>query len=128
MGCTGCFLDPYKNDENAVSAVDAWFNYTNGDDDLGATRRKAENINIIKNTTCKYVTNDDYLRYVYECKIFYTPIGETLIPLAKDETIDVYVVISYNDDRTFNYVVYHSGSENDIWKNDDVLNYGKPRK
>lgn len=125
--CSGCFMDPYKNVDDAVSAVNAWFSYKNGDDDLGATRKKIENIRTIEEVNCKYIEDDEYLRYIYKCNILYEPIGETLIPLSKDEEIDVYVAITYNDDRTFNYIVYNSSSEDGIWLKDEGLEYGKTK-
>lgn len=125
--CTGCALDPYNNEDHAVAAVDAWFNYKNGEDDLGATRKKIENIHTIKGITCKYITNDNYLRYVYQCSISYTPIGETIIPLAQDEEIKVYTVISYNEDRTYNYVVYNSSNKKGVWEEDELLRYNQPK-
>lgn len=125
--CSGCFMDPYKNVDDAVSAVNAWFSYKNEDDDLGATRKKIENIRTIEEVNCKYIEDDEYLRYIYKCNILYEPIGETLIPLSKDEEIDVYVAITYNDDRTFNYIVYNSSSEDGIWLKDEGLEYGKTK-
>ena len=126
--CTGCLLDPYKNEDDAVSAVNAWFTYKNDKDDLGKTRKKQEQINTINDIKCQYVEKDDYLRYVYKCKITYTPSGKTIIPLAKDEEISVYTVLSYNDDRTYEYIVYNSKSKDKIWLEDDELNYGKPKE
>ena len=39
---TGCFMDPYKNEKFGVKAIESWFSYKNGEDDLGKTRRKIE--------------------------------------------------------------------------------------
>lgn len=125
--CTGCMLDPYDNKDNAEKAINVWFSYKNGNDDLGSTRKKIENIHTIKDVDCNYVANDNYLRYVYECTITYIPIGETIIPLAQDDEKKVYVVISYNEDRTYNYVVYNSSSPKGIWEHDELLGYSLPK-
>ena len=125
--CGGCFFDPYKNEDDAVKAVNEWFSFKNGKDDLGKTRRDMEEIHTIKNVTCKYIEKDDYMRYVYNCELSYIPQGITIVPLAKEAKKNVYVVVMYNDDRTYNYVVYNSNSEKDIWKRDEIIKYGKER-
>lgn len=117
------FIDPYKNSEFAYSAIDSWYSYKNGDDDLGKTRRKLENINIIKEKKCKYKEHKNNI-YIYECNIVYSPIGETVIPLAKNESIDVIVAITFNKDN-YKYRVYSSKADKDVYKNDLELGYGK---
>ena len=125
--CSGCALDHYKNEKDAVKAVNEWFSFKNEQDDLGKTRRKLEGIHEIKDVKCDFVEKDNYLRYVYNCEISYIPDGVAFIPLAKEAKINVYTVLSYNKGRTYNYVVYNSKSEKGIWKQDDLLNYGKSR-
>ena len=122
---TGCFLDPYRRGNYAEEAIDKWFYYENGEDDLGKTRRKLEDISSIKEKSCEYVSNDDYNRYIYKCVITYTPIGETVIPLSKNEEKTIYVALVFSSD-SYTYRVYNS-SEKDAYKRDENLNYGKEK-
>lgn len=123
---TGCAIPtPYMDGKFGEKAVDAWFSYKNGEDDLGQTRKKLENIQTIEKTTCKYLENDFHNRYVYSCEISYKPIGETVIPLSQNETINVYAIFIPKKDGTFTYRVYSSDSKEGIWKEDPDLNYGK---
>lgn len=122
---TGCEYSPYANGKFGVMAVEAWFSYKNGEDDLGATRKKIENIQEIEGVTCKYLENDFHGKYVYNCEISYKPIGETVIPLSQSETLNVYAVYIPDKDDTFRYRVYNSESNEGIWREDTNLNYGK---
>jgi len=123
---SGCLkLDPYKNEINAASAIDSWFNYQNGETGLGTTRRKLEKIDEIVSKTCKYIENDNNNNYIFSCTITYKAISDTVIPLSKNEKINVYVALTFKDDRTFNYMIYKSGSEDKVWLKDELLNYGK---
>lgn len=122
---TGCSYSPYMDGKFGEKAVDAWFSYKNGDDDLGQVRRKIENIQEIEEVTCQYLENDLKGKYVYQCELSYKPIGETVIPLSQSETLKVYAVFIPSQDGTFKYRVYHSDSNDGIWKEDSNLNYGK---
>lgn len=122
---TGCIFDPYKKTDIPIVAIDEWFFYKENDIDLGKIRRKLENIDKIKNKECIYLENDDYSHYVYKCNIEYNPQGETIIPLSETKKIMVYVVITYHNDNTYEYIIYNSTSENMVWKKDPTLNYGK---
>lgn len=124
---SGCFLDPYRNNDYARDAVMSWFSYDKDGSTLGEVRRKQESINDIKNVSCSYVENDPYKRYIFRCNIKFTVLGETVIPLAKDKEINVYVALIYNDDRTYNYTVYNSSYKSGVWLEDENLNYGKAR-
>ena len=121
---TGCFLDFHTNGKYAESAVKAWFNYNENGDNLGATRKSVENISELNDITCNYVEHSRNI-YIYNCKIVYTPIGETVIPLSKSEEKSVYVALKFSDNYKYTYRVYNSSLEKGIWKNDDNLNYGR---
>lgn len=123
----GCKLDPYKNGKYAESAIDAWF-LKDESNPLGEARRKQEEINEIISKVCTYETNDQYQNYIYSCKIEYKPIGETVIPLSKNKTITVYVALTFKEDRTYSYIVYHSSSKDEIWLYDEALSFGKQKE
>ena len=121
---SGCSLyNPYKQEKYALEAINSWFSY----DDLGKVRRNLEEISEITNTSCTYLENDKYFHYVFSCDISYKPIGETIIPLAVDEKISVYVVLTYIDKKDYEYIVYHSKSKDHIWLDDATLNYGNKK-
>lgn len=120
----GCKLDPYKDGKYAQNAIDAWF-FDEKNPSLSETRRKQEGINEIVSKACTYKTNDSHQNYIYSCKIEYKPIGETVIPLSKNKTITVYVALTFKDDRTYSYIVYHSSSKDKIWEYDEALSFGK---
>ena len=122
---TGCVFDPYKKTSTPSDTIDEWFFFKDDDIDLGKIRRQLENIDKIKNKECIYIDNDDNSNYVYKCNIEYYPQGETVIPLSETKKIMVYVVITYHKDKTYNYIVYNSQSEDEVWKKDPNLNYGK---
>jgi len=121
----GCNLDPYRHGKYAESAIDEWFSYQEGEKDLGKVRRNQESISEILNRTCSYVTNDNKNHYIYSCKIEYKPIGETVIPLSKNKTVTVYVALTFKEDRSYSYIVYHSSSKENIWLYDEELSFEK---
>lgn len=124
---TACDKGIYKNPEYAKDAVYAWFSYNENNVDLGKTRRKQEEMNELKNVTCEYLENDNKNNYIYVCNIEYSVLGETLIPLAKNNEREVVVALTFNDDMTYNYIVYNSKykKEDKFWYNDDDLGYEK---
>ena len=115
---SGCVFDPYKKPKYGEMAIDAWFN----DKTLGESRKKAENMDEMVSKKCTYVENKDN-KYVFSCKIIYKEKGETVIPLSKNSTINVYTVFIKEKGNKFNYKVYNSSSERGIWKLDKELNY-----
>ena len=121
---TGCFLDFHTNGKYAESAVYAWFSYSENGDNLGSTRKVVENISEIKDIDCKYVEHSGDI-YIYKCKLVYTPIGETVIPLSKNEEKSMYVALSFSKNYKYTYRVYNSSSKKGIWKSDENLNYGR---
>lgn len=124
---TGCTMDYYENPSFGEQTIDAWFSYVNNKDDLGTTRKEKENIKEIKDRTCKFIEKDKYKRYIFKCKITYTPIGDTIIPLSKDKTLTVYTVFMPNNDNTFDYKVYNSKYKEKIWEEDPDINYNEKR-
>lgn len=120
----GCFFDFHTNGEYAEDAVISWFSYQNGTDNLGKTRRNLENISEIKEVNCNYLEHSSNI-YIYKCKITYTPIGETVIPLSTNETKDVYVALTFNNSEKYKYRVYNSNEDDDVYKKDSNLNYGR---
>ena len=120
---TGCFLDFHTNGKYAESAVKAWFSYSENGDNLGNTRKEIENISEIKDISCKYIEHSADI-YIYKCKLVYTPIGETVIPLSKSEEKSMYVALHLYKDYKYTYRVYNSSLKEGIWKLDEDLNYG----
>lgn len=116
----GCVLDPYKNEKYAKLVIDNWFNYQNGDDDLGKTRRKIENISTIEDTNCEFVTKYKN-SYIYKCIIEYKEIGETVIPFANAKKKNVYAVFTPLKGDKYTYKVYNSKSKDKVWENDEEL-------
>lgn len=120
---TGCTSDYYENPQFGVQAVEAWFNYKDEKKDLGETRRKLENISKIKDTKCEHLEKDEYNKYIFKCTITYIPLSETVIPLSKDKTLNVFVVFIPKKNNTFDYKVYNSKYKKGIWETDPDLNY-----
>ena len=118
MTLTGCVLDPYKKSKYGEMAIDAWFS----NETLGEARRKAENIDEIVSRKCTYVENKNN-KYVFSCKIVYKEKGETVIPLSKNSNMKVYAVFIKEKGNKYDYKVYNSSSEKDVWKTDEYLNY-----
>ena len=116
---TGCFMDPYKNEKFGVKAIESWFSYKNGEDDLGKTRRKIENISNIDKTTCKFIEKYK-TNYIFKCELTYKAIGETVIPFASAKTIELYTVFTPKSSNEFTYKVYNSKSKEGIWKTDII--------
>lgn len=114
----GCAIDPYKKSKYGEMVIDAWFSEQN----LGEVRKKAENMDEIVSKECNFLENKNN-KYVFSCKIVYKEKGETVIPLSKNSTIDVYVVFIKENGNKFDYKVYNSSSKKDVWKNDKSLNY-----
>lgn len=120
---TGCAfsLDPYEESKYGEMAIDAWFN----DETLGETRKKAENINEIVSTECNFLEKKSN-KYVFNCKITYKEQGETVIPLSKNSTINVYTVFIKEDKNTYDYKVYNSKytkTSEKVWTQDEYLDY-----
>ena len=115
---SGCIFDPYRKPKYGEMVIDAWFSNTI----LGESRRKAENMDEMVSRDCTYVESKDN-KYVFSCKIVYKEKGETVIPLSKNSTINVYVVFIKEKDNKFNYKVYNSSSGKDVWKLDKELDY-----
>lgn len=114
---SGCVFDPYKKGKYGEMAIDAWFN----DNTLGETRKKTENMDEMISRKCTFLENKGN-KYVFLCEIVYKEKGETVIPLSKNTTIEVYAVF-LKENNKYNYKVYNSKSEKDVWKNDKQLNY-----
>ncbi|MBQ6546896.1 MAG: hypothetical protein IJL74_02730 [Bacilli bacterium] len=115
---SGCVFDPYRKPKYGEMVVDAWFSNRI----LGESRKKAENIDEIVSRECKYLESKDN-KYVFSCKIVYKEKGETVIPLSKNTTINVYAVFIKEKDNKFDCKVYNSSSDNKIWERDSELNY-----
>ena len=115
---SGCTFDPYKKSKYGEMVIDAWFS----DEDLGEIRKKAENVDEFVSKKCTYLENKGN-KYVFSCSIVYKEKGETVIPLSKNSTINVYAVFIKEDGNKYNYKVYNSSSGNGVWKTDEGLNY-----
>lgn len=115
---SGCVLDPYRKTKYADMAIDAWFS----DKTLGDIRKKTEGIDEIVSKKCHFIESKNN-KYVFSCKVVYKEKGETVIPLSKNSTIQIYVVFIKEKGNKFNYKVYHSSSEKNVWKDDEYLNY-----
>ena len=115
---SGCGLDPYKKPKYGKMAVDNWFS----DSNLGEMRKKAEDIDEIVSKECTFLENKKN-KYVFSCKIVYKEKGETVIPLSKNNTINIYVVFIKENGNKYSSKVYNSSSEKGVWKNDDYLKY-----
>lgn len=115
---SGCVFDPYKKPKYGKMVIDSWFS----DKVLGDSRKRAENIDEIVSNDCTYVEQKNN-KYVFSCKIVYKEKGETVIPLSKNSTIDVYAVFIKENGDKFDYKVYNSSSKKDVWKEDKELNY-----
>lgn len=115
---TGCVFDPYKKSKYGEMAIDSWFSNKT----LGEVRKKAENMDEIVSRSCSYVEHNKN-KYVFSCKIVYKEKGETVIPLSKNTSIKVYAVFIKESGNKYNYKVYNSSSDKDVWKNDKYLDY-----
>lgn len=115
---TGCSLDPYTSSKYGEMSINAWFfNKT-----LGEKRRSVENIDEIVSKECVFLEKKDN-KYVFNCKIVYKEKGETVIPLSKNSTLNVYVVFIKESGKKYDYKVYNSSSKKGVWKTDEYLNY-----
>ncbi len=115
---TGCGFNPYKNSKYGKMAIDAWFS----DKDLGDKRKEAQRIDEIVSRECSFLENKDN-KYVFSCKLVYKERGETVIPLSKNSTMDIYVVFIKESGNKYDYKVYDSSSKKGIWKTDKYLKY-----
>ena len=122
---TGCSSDYYENPQFGEQVIESWFNYKDKKNDLGAVRRKNENISTIKNTECKFIEKDGNEKYIFQCILTYIPISETVIPLSKDKTLKVYAVFMPKNDNTFDYKVYNSKYKKGIWEKDPDIKYNE---
>ncbi|MGM9878627.1 MAG: hypothetical protein ACI31R_01175 [Bacilli bacterium] len=114
----GCYFDPYQDSKYGELAVSAWFDSKY----LGDTRKNIENIDEIISKECKFVESKGN-KYVFSCKIVYKEKGETVIPLSKNSTINVYAVFIKEKGKTYDYKVYNSSSKDKVWEEDEYLNY-----
>ena len=115
---SGCMFDPYKKPKYGEMAIDTWFS----NKVLGENRKKAENMDEMLSRECTYIENKDN-KYIFSCKIVYKEKGETVIPLSKNSTINVYTVFIKEKGNMFDCKVYNSSSENKVWQEDQELNY-----
>lgn len=114
----GCSFYPFSNSKYGEMAIDAWFS----DETLGDVRKNAENINEIVSKECVFLESRNN-KYVFDCKITYKEKGETVIPLSKNSTINVYVVFIKKDGDLYDYKVYNSSYRDEVWKTDEYLDY-----
>ena len=115
---TGCTIDPYQKSKYGEMSIEAWFSNKN----LGNKRKDAENIDAIVSKKCEFLESKSN-KYVFLCEIVYKEKGETVIPLSKNSKIKVYAVFIKESGNKFDYKVYNSSSEKNVWKNDKYLNY-----
>lgn len=117
---SGCSISisPYRNSKYGSIAIDAWFSNKT----LGDIRKETENIDEIVSKDCKFLENRNN-KYVFSCKVVYKEKGETVIPLSKNSTMNLYVVFIKESGNKYDYKVYNSSSKNGVWKNDEYLNY-----
>lgn len=118
---TGCALSPYANKKYGELVVDKWFS----DKELGDFRKQTENIDELISQTCKFIEGKNN-KYVFKCKITYKEKGETVIPLSKNTTKEIYVVFIKEEKNTYDYRVYNSMYTKEkykVWEKDKDLNY-----
>lgn len=115
---TGCFEDPYISPKYGELAVSAWFD----DETLGDVRKQAENIDEIESTTCSFIESSSN-KYVFSCEIVYKEKGETVIPLSKNSSINVYAVFIKEKGKTYDCKVYNSSYKEKVWLEDEYLDY-----
>lgn len=115
---SGCSIDPYQNPKYGEMTIDAWFKSKY----LGETRKSIENIDEIISKQCTFIESKGK-KYVFSCEIIYKEKGETVIPLSKNSTIDVYAVFIKEKGKTYDYKVYNSSSKDKVWEEDEYLNY-----
>lgn len=119
--CSGCSFSPYVNSRYGEMAVSSWFN----DKTLGHYRKQTEQIDEIVSNTCEYVESHNN-KYVFKCKITYKEKGETVIPLSKNSTKEVYAVFIKKIGKAYYSKVYNSMYTNKdykVWMKDKDLNY-----
>lgn len=120
-GCSFPLLDPYTQPKYGKMAVNSWFN----DKNLGKLRKKAEKIDEIVKVNCSYLESKNN-KYVFNCELTITEQGETVIPLSKHETKEVYTVFIKEKGNKYKSVVYNSKytkNKQKVWKQDQSLNY-----
>ena len=118
---SSCSFSIYTNSKYGNLAIDNWFN----DKELGTFRKKTENIDEIVSKECTYIESHNN-KYVFKCKITYKEKGETVIPLSKNISKDVYAVFIKNFNNTYSCKVYNSmytTKNYKVWKKDKDLNY-----
>lgn len=115
---SGCSFDPYQNPKYGEMAIDAWFK----DKNLGKIRKSIENIDEVISKECTFIESKKN-KYIFSCKIVYKEEGETVIPLSKNTSTNVYVVFIKEKGKKYNYKVYNSSSKNKVWEEDEYLNY-----
>lgn len=115
---SGCSFDPYQDPKYGSLAIDAWFSSKH----LGETRKNIENIDEIISKDCKFLESKKN-KYVFSCKIVYKEKGETVIPLSKNSTINVYAVFIKEKGKTYDYKVYNSSIKDKVWEDDEYLDY-----
>ena len=112
---TGCFFDAYKNEKYGELAIKSWFE----DETLGKRRKEIEQIDEIKDISCKYRQKyNEY--YVFKCNINYTLAGTTKIPLSSYKDMEVYALFKPSG-KKFKYRVYNSSYKDEVWLNDEDL-------
>ncbi len=116
---TGCFLDPYTNEKYGEQVINSWFTYKDGSNDLGAVRKRVEDISSIDEIECKFVEKYNN-NYIFKCTLTYKELGETVIPFSQAKKLALYAVFTPNKDN-YTYKVYNSSSEENIWLSDDEL-------
>ena len=81
-----------------------------------------EKIDEIVSRDCSFLENKKN-KYVFSCKLVYKERGETVIPLSKNSTMNIYVVFIKKSGNKYDYKVYDSSSKKGIWKTDKYLKY-----
>ena len=98
--------------------IDAWFKSKY----LGETRKSIENIDETIAKQCTFIESKGK-KYVFSCEIIYKEKGETVIPLSKNSTMNVYAVFIKEKGNKYDYKVYNSSSKEKVWEQDEYLNY-----
>lgn len=117
---TGCSLDPYCNGKYGVLSIDSWFS----DKELGEVRMKNANISEIVSSSCEFYESKGN-KYVFDCKVTYKEIGETVIPLSKNSSMNVIAVFIKESGDKYDCKVYSDiyKLKSRAWENDEYLNY-----
>lgn len=121
---SGCFFDPYKKSKNGENVIKEWFSYKNGEDNLGATRKRLEEIGSIESIKCEFYIKDKGTNYIFKCEVGYLPLGETIIPLERTKIKTLYALFIPNG-KTYEYKVYNSNSIENVWEIDSDINWEK---